>query len=139
MTVGLGAAMGILGIHTVLDIRRRKINLIFAIMCLAAGMIWQMAGQNAGIWELVLSCIPGVFLLGAAWLTEEKIGYGDGWIVIATGSWTGFWDIFFILTGGMVICALFSGALLSMKKMKRGDSLPFIPFLLAGCIARLVI
>lgn len=139
MTVGLGAALGILGIHAVMDICRRKINLIFAIMCLAAGLIWQIAGQHAGIWELVLSCIPGGFLLGTACLTEQKIGYGDGWIVLATGIWTGFWDIFLILTGGMVICALFSGVLLSMKKLKKGDDLPFIPFLLAGCIGRLLI
>ena len=44
--------------------------------------------------ELLLSCLPGALLLGTAGLTQQKIGYGDGWVVAAAGVWTGMWDIF---------------------------------------------
>ena len=139
MTVGMGAALGILGVHAVMDIRKRHVNLILAGICLAAGAGWQIFVQKAELWELLLSCLPGALLLGTAGLTQQKIGYGDGWVVAAAVVWTGMWDIFLILTGGMFACAAFSGILLAMKKVRKGDSLPFIPFLLIGWIGRILL
>lgn len=139
MTVGMGAALGILGVHAVMDIRKRHVNLILAGICLAAGAGWQIFVQKAELWELLLSCLPGALLLGTAGLTQQKIGYGDGWVVAAAGVWTGMWDIFLILAGGMFACAAFSGILLAMKKVRKGDSLPFIPFLLIGWVGRILL
>ena len=139
ITIGLGAALGILGIHSIMDIRRKEINVILAGACLAAGVAWQFFGQKTETAEILLSCLPGSVLLGTAYLTEQKIGYGDGWVVMAAGVWTGVWDIVLILTGGMLTCAGCSEVLLILKKVRKGDSLPFIPFLLLGCIGRMIV
>lgn len=138
MTAGLGAALGILGVGSIMDIRKRTVSLIPVWICMAAGAVWQMAFQQAEVWELILSLFPGTVLIGLAWLTEEKIGYGDGWIVMAAGIWTGIWDVFLILTGGMMLCGLYSGILLSLRKIRRNDTLPFLPFLFAGCVGRIL-
>lgn len=82
ITIGLGAALGILGIHSIMDIRRKEINVILAGACLAAGVAWQFFGQKTETAEILLSCLPGSVLLGTAYLTEQKIGYGDGWVVM---------------------------------------------------------
>lgn len=139
MTAGLGAALGIFGVCSVMDIRKRTVSLIPAWLFLAVGVVWQIAFQQTEVWELFLSLVPGAALIGIAWLTGEKIGYGDGWIVMAAGIWTGALDIFLILTGGMMLCGLYSGILLSLRKIRRNDTLPFLPFLLAGCIGRILL
>ena len=46
MTVGLGAALGILGVHAVMDVQKKRVNLILMGICLAAGVIWQVFGQK---------------------------------------------------------------------------------------------
>ena len=90
ITIGLGAALGILGIHSIMDIRRKEINVILAgASCLAAGVAWQFFGQKTETAEILLSCLPGSVLLGTAYLTEQKIGYGDGWVVMAAGGMDG--------------------------------------------------
>ncbi|HIX77704.1 MAG TPA: prepilin peptidase [Candidatus Fusicatenibacter merdavium] len=137
LTVGLGAALGILSVHAFMDIRTRRINLIVTGFCLAAGVIWQITWEKSEVWEILLSCLPGILLLAAAYLTEQKIGSGDGWVVTAAGVWTGFEDIFLILTVGMLACAVCSGTLLVLKKVRRRDALPFIPFLVIGWIGRM--
>lgn len=139
MTVGLGAALGILGVHAVMDVQKKRVNLLLMGICLAAGVIWQVFGQKTDVGEILLSCLPGALLLAMAYLTEQKIGYGDGWIVVTAGVWTGTWDVFLILTGGMLVCAVCSGVLLALKKVRREDSLPFIPFLFVGCIGRILL
>lgn len=136
LTAGLSAALGILIVHAVMDIRKKKINLIVTGCCLTAGVLWQVFGEETAGYDVLLSLIPGLLLLAAACLTEQKIGYGDGWVITAVGVWTGFRDIFLILTNGMIACAICSGFLLALKKVRRGDSLPFVPFLLAGWIVR---
>lgn len=138
MTAGLGAALGILGIGSIMDIRKRTVSLILVWSCMAAGSVWQIVFQQTELWELVLSLFPGIVLISLAWLTEEKIGYGDGWIVMTAGIWTGIWDVFLILTGGMMLCGLYSGILLSLRKIRRNDTLPFLPFLFVGCVGRIL-
>lgn len=138
MTAEMGVVLGILVVHSVMDIRRRKISLVSAGICLAAGLIWQAAVRQAEIAEILLSCLPGAALLGISRITDQKIGYGDGWIVTVTGVWAGIRDAFLILTGGMMACALYGGILLSAGKIRKGDTLPFLPFLLAGCIGRMI-
>lgn len=139
MTTGMGVALGILGVCSVMDLRKKRIPLIPIVICLGAGVLWQVLWQGTTAGKLLLSCLPGGILLGTACLTEQKIGYGDGWVVLASGVWTGMWDMFLILTGGMLACAVFSGFLLAFRKVNRGDTLPFIPFLLLACIGRLMV
>lgn len=75
--------------------------------------------------------LPGLLLLVIAVNRKEKIGSGDGWIVMATGWALGMekvWNLLmiaFLAAGGVGLFYLF-------LKKKQVKDIPFVPFLLLG-------
>lgn len=69
--------------------------------------------------------IPGCFLLAAGYITEERVGYGDGWLVLALGMWLDNRTIFRVLFGGSVLVLIWGICL-------RRKEVPFVPFLTAA-------
>ena len=59
---------------------------------------------------------------------REKIGYGDGWLILGMGMWCSAEEIVSVLLMGCVLC---TGAGILRKEKE----LPFVPFLTAGYIA----
>ena len=59
---------------------------------------------------------------------NEKIGYGDGWLILGMGMWCSAEEIVSVLLMGCVLC---TGAGILRKEKE----LPFVPFLTAGYIA----
>ena len=90
-----------------------------------------------GIWNdrgagLLLGCIPGVLLLLMGFLTKEKVGYGDGIMVLVLGLWLKWPEsvlVYFIAQFGVLFWAV---ALLWLKKAPRELKIPFAPFLTAA-------
>lgn len=71
--------------------------------------------------------LPGILLLAAGYLTEENIGYGDGWLVLALGMWMSSGEIFRMLLVGSVL-SLIWGVCFHRKEV------PFVPFLTAAYV-----
>lgn len=71
--------------------------------------------------------LPGILLLAAGYLTEEKIGYGDGWLVLALGMW---------MSSGQILRMLLAGSVLSLiwGVCLRRKEVPFVPFLTAAYV-----
>ena len=74
---------------------------------------------------IFLSVLPGTALLLLCWISNGAIGLADGLIVLALGIWIGFWEL------------LVAGFLFFFHKKKRTETIPFIPFLLAGMFLNL--
>lgn len=88
---------------------------------------------GAGTWtEVLLSMLPGAafWLLGL--ITGEKVGYGDGWILIMIGLFTGLRRCFLILLVGLMVESAVVLVLLAVRKIGTDTEVPFAPFLLAG-------
>ncbi len=101
---------------------------ILTAVCLRAGGVM---GEVSPI-STALSLVPGAvfFLLGL--VTGEKVGYGDGWVLLMIGVFLDFPRCFLILLAGLLIESAVALVLLVFKKSKRDKEIPFCPFLLLG-------
>lgn len=121
---------GYLGVLTVMDIRNKRLNLLF----LLSGFLLMAAGFfcKRGIHPLLLAtgASVGLVFLLASRVTGESFGYGDSILIMIMGGFLGFWDILSLLTAAFLLAAVFSVIMLVRKKFNRKTAFPFVPFLM---------
>lgn len=128
-------AFVLLCICSVFDIRKKELPLMILItgFLVALGIemwcIWKGLESVAGIAE---SLLPGVFLLLLSFCTREKVGYGDGLLLIVLGLFLGFFRCFLILCIGLIFSSAFALILLLFCKAEKNSRLPLVPFLTIG-------
>ena len=114
--------MGHLLLLSLQDIRDRELSFAVLLEFLGTGLICAfVTGTEVCLW-------PGMTLLLLAAASGEKIGYGDGWLILGMGMWCSAEEIVSVLLMGCVLC---TGAGILRKEKE----LPFVPFLTAGYIA----
>lgn len=83
-----------------------------------------------------MKLVTGIILCGILFsisvITKEAIGKGDVLIILTLTGILNVIKTLEILFVALFICSVFSVAMLITKKMKRKDTIPFVPFLLAG-------
>ena len=123
-----------LGICAVYDGIQREIPLVIVWLGMIAAIVLHIQGLGGNqTWQAVaLSAIPGVMFWILSFITGEKVGYGDGWILIMIGQFLGLWKCFLILMIGLMSSSLVVLFLLVVRRASRNYQLPFAPFLLFG-------
>lgn len=121
-----------LSIHTITDLRYRKVSLIFCVIPAVLGIAMQVWLENTAVSSLFLSMIPGFLLVALGRLTNGSIGAGDGIVSVVTGLFIGVRGIVAVLMVSMFFSAIFSLVLICFRKAKRKDRIAFVPCLLAG-------
>lgn len=101
---------------------------MLAAVCLRAN---GFMGEN-GMVSAALSLIPGAGFFLLSFLTREKVGYGDGWVLLMIGLFSDFSRCFLILLIGLFLESAVAVVLLALKKIQRDKEIPFSPFLLLG-------
>lgn len=123
-----------LGVCAVYDGLEREIPLAvvwLGIITVVVLHIQGLAGDGTFM-TAVLSVIPGVMFWLLGFISGEKVGYGDGWLLVMIGLFMGLWKCFLILMIGLVSGSLVVLTLLMFKKVSKDYRLPFAPFLLFG-------
>ncbi len=116
------------------DGRKKEIPLIVVWGGMALAVLLRITG-NLGelVWpDVVLSLIPGMTFWGISWITGEKVGYGDGWMLMMVGLFTGLGQCFLILLVGLMMESVIALVLLAAGKTAMDRTVPFAPFLLLG-------
>lgn len=125
---------GWLLVLSVMDIKKKSVPLwLLCVGAVNTAVILLNEGLSGGIdgWLLCRSLFPGaVFLVTAA--ATGKAGYGDGIVLLMLGLMSGAKVCLLALTVGLFLIAVFSGALLALRKVKRNSRIPFLPFLTVG-------
>lgn len=125
---------GWLFILSVMDINKKSVPIwllgIGAVNTAVTLLTEGLSGDIDG-WLLCRSMFPGAVFLAIAAATG-KAGYGDGIVLIMLGLMSGFKVCLLALTAGLFLIAIFSGALLALRKVKRNSRIPFLPFLTVG-------
>ena len=139
MQIGSGLMDGItfifLCVCAVYDMRKKEIPLIMVIIGMAAAFgidLWRMFNQTLSITEVGLALLPGLFLLSVSFCTREKVGYGDGLLLMTSGLLAGFYKCCLSLFISLVCCSGCALLLLALHKVKKNSSIPFVPFLAIG-------
>ncbi|MBD5459029.1 MAG: hypothetical protein HDR27_10730 [Lachnospiraceae bacterium] len=130
-----GIALIYMGVCMVFDIRSREIPLLLIMFGITAAFgidLWQIREGAVTAAEVGISLIPGVLFLLTGFFTGEKVGYGDGLLLIILGLLLGVYRCFLTLCIGLVFSAAVSLALLLLHKASRHSRIPFAPFLVLG-------
>lgn len=123
-----------LAVCAVFDGLRRQIPLIVVWAGMLLAVCLQVGGCMEGVSLLsaVLSLTPGLGFFLLSFLTGEKVGYGDGWVLLMIGLFMGIYRCFLILLIGLLVESAVAVVLLSLRKIQRDREIPFSPFLLLG-------
>ena len=124
----------LLGICAVIDGMRREIPIVVVWMGIAAAVILRQQGAiDEGSWVMAaLSVVPGVMFWMLSLVTGEKVGYGDGWMLVMIGLFVGLWKCFLILLIGLISESVAVLILLAVQRITGDRRIPFAPFLLFG-------
>ncbi len=114
------------------DIKRKTIPVIPMMGCGIFAIVLHLISGKNDILNMAVGMIPGVIAYVLSVLTKEKIGKGDAVLLMVTGLYMGFWGNVFMLWIGLIFAAVGGIIAIAMFKRKRGDELPFVPFLFAG-------
>lgn len=124
----------LLAICAVFDGRKKEIpmavvwgGMILAVLLRIAGALGEPVWTTA-----LLSLIPGAAFWGISRITGEKVGYGDGWMLMMIGLFTGLGRCFLILLVGLMLESVAALILLAAGKTAMDRTVPFAPFLLLG-------
>lgn len=121
------------------DIRERRISVpVLIVTCLLGGSLQIvsllfLSDGSAGAGELTAvfgSAIPGLLFLLLSVLSGNRIGFGDGLVLLGAGLFLDISDLTASLFLGMILCAVFAGIGIALGKLRKDTEIPFVPFLL---------
>ena len=123
-----------LAVCSVFDGLRKQIPLVVVWLGMVTAVCLRANGVmgEAGVTAVLFSLIPGTGFFLLSFLTRERVGYGDGWVLLMIGLFSGFSRCFLILLIGLLLESIVAMVLLLLKKVKRDKEIPFSPFLLLG-------
>ncbi|MCQ2537210.1 MAG: prepilin peptidase [Lachnospiraceae bacterium] len=123
-----------LTIFSIIDIRRRSINIAAIIVFLALMVVLAILGPN-DVKRILLGIIPGAVTVLLAIASRGKVGIGDGIILSGIGLWCGLQETLSIYFVSLLICSAVGVFMMIGKKASIKTELPFLPFLLVGYLA----
>ncbi len=121
------------------DFRKRKIAMFSVIVYGVFGLGLQLFILKESGLYIAGGAIIGILFLALAKITEEQVGYGDGWVLMVTGIYLGFRENMFLLVLSLLLTASVSLILLLLKKVRKQSSLPFVSFMVPAYILFLTI
>lgn len=119
------------------DAKRQQVCPVFLALTGTIGVLcgWIGGGMHAA--DFIADMLPGAGLILYGRLTKESVGYGDGMAFLTTGMFLGLWENLFLLLVASVLAAVYAAFCLLTGKVKRGDKIPFLPFVFAAYTAGL--
>lgn len=137
--IELGISIIILGICCYFDLKSKSIpNVIFLVVALVTLADLIMQAVTGDISDIIINkvtgMLPGILLLILSRVTKEKVGQGDGTLLIILGFLMSFHDTVIILCIGLFLQSLLASFLLIIKRVDKQTQIPFVPFLLVGNI-----
>jgi leader peptidase (prepilin peptidase)/N-methyltransferase len=126
--------VGALIVLAVFDARKKLLPIEPIIALLLIGLFWNAFHSNAV--DAFVGLMIGAGFFGGQWLLSRGrwIGDGDIWLAAAIGAWLGLHGILVALYMTYVLGGIIALTFLLMRIWKRGQRIPFAPFLALGAI-----
>lgn len=127
-----GMQLLFLGIGAYYDMKDQKIPLCFLIIFLGIGSYCNLFLRYQSFVSIFGGFIIGSLFLAFGWLTQEKIGYGDGIALIVLGIFGGGKNLLAVLFLAFFLSGIYGIWLLVRAKVPGTKEIPFFPFLFLG-------
>ena len=127
--------MLILAAASIEDVRKKEVSAWAIVSCALVSAAAAGLGAYRGdfdILSLFFSLLPGAVLLFVALMSREGVGYGDGFLIFASGPALGAGAVYLGLLAALLLSAVFSGILIVIKRAGRRTRIPFVPFMTLG-------
>ena len=131
-----GALMLLIG-NSLWDLRCRTISLWFTGLLAGEGLVLCLLTGREPL-SVLPALLPGLVLFGASLLSGGAIGGGDGIVVGVMGIFLELESVLWICMFAFGFCTL-PAAVLFFTKGRNQKPLPFLPFLLMGSIATVLL
>ena len=123
--------LGALGVHSIEDIRQKKITAVITLIFSIIGILLQVWNGDHSVVQILSGMALGVCIMGFSYLTKGKIGIGDGMILVMTGIYLGIVDNLRLLSISFFLAGIW-GILLLVLGFDKQTKIPFVPFLFFG-------
>lgn len=114
------------------DLKSRRVRFLPALFFAGGMFLSHLILADLPLEEFLWGILLGAGLLTISLITHSAIGSGDALAVLACAAALGGSVEFAALLLSLLLTASFSLFLLIRRKISRKDTLPFLPFLLAG-------
>ena len=116
----------------VVDIRRKSISLIALLGLLGFCVVWNFVTRDLSPLNMLIGAVPAGVMFLAVRFTRLNIGTGDILLMAVLGVALGADTVCVTLIVASLSCAVVSGVLLAVKKIKKENTVAFVPFIGAG-------
>lgn len=103
------------------------IGIVVAVVIHATGILEKETWLSIGT-----SVLPASVFWMLSFITREKVGYGDGWVLFMIGLYVGFMKCVLILMAALVLESIILLVMLVLGKIHKDEEVAFVPFLLLG-------
>ena len=133
-----GLMLALLGIASWGDWKRREIsvNLLIVMSVFVIGSAFLL--KRNSLLSVLGGIAIGLFFVYLSYITEEKIGYGDSWLIGVLGVYLGgtaLLELMLIASLAASVCSLVYSA---CHGWNRNHTLPFIPFMMVAFVGVLL-
>lgn len=134
---------GLLGWLSIEDIREKKVSVWPSVCLIGVGIIFafRKSGNNTllhGLTAVVSAAGLGAAVWLAGKISRGSIGSGDAWTMGGLGAYLGWQNALTVLFCGLLLCAVTGVLYIRIKRKNVKTEMPFIPFLTAAYIFRLI-
>lgn len=118
------------------DWKTKEIKIIPLMLFGIIGVFLHLIKGTPDIFSMLLGLLLGIFFYVIAWLTQGKIGKGDGVLIGVMGIYLGIYQTMFLVLIACVLVLIYGGVLwkkVGVTQWKK--EVAFVPFL---CIAQVI-
>lgn len=115
-----------------MDGKNKKLSMSYLWIGLVLGLgflILDMEQGNMSLEQGMLRLLPGILFLLYGKITGEKIGYGDGFMLIILGGCLTYPKLWYVWCVALFLIVFWAGYLLCVRKAGKNTRIPFLPFL----------
>lgn len=117
----------LLGLYSWWDIREQKLPLVWVLTGVAVSLMF--VGK-----DVLLCMLPGILLIVVSTMTKNKIGAGDGFMIVIIGNMSGVYKGAAIIMATFAVSFAYSCFLLLIRRENTKYRFPFAPCCFLGAV-----
>ena len=134
LTIEKAGCFIFLGMMSLFDLKSHKLPVVYVAFALLSAVSVRIIFNDVPLRTYITASVIGVIFIFISCFSNERIGYGDSFIILFIGILLGFENLMFILFASFIMCSLTGIVIMCVNKSYKNICLPFVPFLFASFV-----